>query len=73
VIHHLQILGEAACGVLEESKREYHQIPWGNIIGFGNILVHHYFAINPDEIWSVLMTNIPALKQELERILAQTS
>ena len=73
VVHHLQILGEAARGVSEESKREYHQIPWGKIIGFRNILIHHYFAVNPDEIWAVVTVNIPPLKQELEQILAQTS
>jgi uncharacterized protein with HEPN domain len=73
VVHHLQILGEAARGVSEESKREYHQIPWGKIIGFCNILVHHYFTVNPDEIWAVVTVNIPPLKQELGRILAQTS
>ena len=70
VVHHLQILGEAACGVSEESQRSHPRIPWGKIIGFRNILVHHYFAVNPDEIWAVVEVNIPPLKQELERILA---
>ena len=70
VVHHLQILGEAARGVSEDSQREYPRIPWGKIIGFRNILVHHYFAVNPSEIWAVVEVNIPPLKQELERILA---
>jgi uncharacterized protein with HEPN domain len=71
VVHHLQILGEAARGVSDESQEKYPQIPWGKIIGFRNILVHHYFAVNTDEIWAVVQINIPPLKQELERILAQ--
>jgi uncharacterized protein with HEPN domain len=71
VIHHLQILGESARGVSKESQEKYPQIPWGKIIGFRNILVHHYFAVNTDEIWAVVQVNIPPLKQELERILAQ--
>jgi uncharacterized protein with HEPN domain len=70
VVHYLQVLGEAARGVSEESQGKYHQVPWGRIIGFRNILVHHYFAINPDEIWAVVEVNLPPLKQELERILA---
>jgi uncharacterized protein with HEPN domain len=73
VVHHLQIPGEAARGVSAESQQKYSQIPWAKIIGFRNILVHHYFAINPGEIWAVVMVNIPPLKQELGRILAQTS
>jgi uncharacterized protein with HEPN domain len=71
VVHYLQVLGEAARGVSEESQKKYSQIPWGKIIGFRNILVHHYFAINPDEIWAVVEVNVPPLKQELDRILAE--
>jgi len=71
VVHYLQILGEAARGVSEEFQQKYPQIPWGKIIGFRNILVHHYFAVNTDEIWAVVEVNIPPVKQELERILAQ--
>jgi Uncharacterized conserved protein len=71
VVHHLQILGEAARGVSEESQANYPQIPWGKIIGFRNILVHHYFAVNTDEIWAVVQINLPPLKRELEKILAQ--
>jgi uncharacterized protein with HEPN domain len=71
VIHHLQVLGEAARGVSEESQQKFDAIPWGKIIGFRNILVHHYFAVNSDEIWAVVQTNLPPLKKELERIKAQ--
>jgi len=71
VVHYLQILGEAARGVSQESQKKYSQIPWGKIIGFRNILVHHYFAINPDELWAVVEVNLPPLKKELEQILAE--
>ena len=71
VAHHLQILGEAARGVSAESQQKFHQIPWGKIIGFRNILVHHYFAVNTDEIWAVIQVNIPPLKRALGEILAE--
>lgn len=71
IVHHLQILGQAARGVSEESQHNYPQIPWGKIIGFRNILVHHYFAVNPEEIWAVVQSDIPPLKQDLEKILAK--
>ncbi len=71
VVHHLQILGEAARGMSAESQQKFHQIPWGKIIGFRNILVHHYFAVNTDEIWAVIQLNIPPLKLALEKILAE--
>jgi uncharacterized protein with HEPN domain len=71
VVHYLQVLGEAARGVSDESQQKYPRIPWGKITGFRNILVYYYFAVNPDEIRAVVKVNIPPLKQELERILAQ--
>jgi len=69
IVHHLQILGEAARGISEESQKKYPRIPWSKIIGFRNILVHHYFAIDPSEIWQVVVVDIPPLKKEIERIL----
>lgn len=69
VVHNLQILGEAARGVSQDSQEKYSRIPWGKIIGFRNILVHHYFAINSDELWAVVEVNLPPLKTELEKIL----
>lgn len=69
IIHHLQILGEAARGVSEVSQKNYPRIPWSKIIGFRNILVHHYFAIDPNEIWRVVIVEIPPLKKEIEQIL----
>lgn len=69
IVHHLQVLGEAARGISDESQKIYHQIPWNKIIGFRNILVHHYFTINAEEIWAVVEVNIPQLKRELQVIL----
>jgi len=69
IVHHLQILGEAARGVSEESRKIYPRIPWGKIIGFRNILVHHYFSIDPKEIWQVVIMDIPPLKKEIEQII----
>jgi uncharacterized protein with HEPN domain len=73
VVHHLQILGEAARGVTESSQKRYSDIPWSKIIGFRNILVHHYFAIDPLEIWQVIVADIPPLKKEIGLILKKQS
>jgi len=71
VVHYLQILGEAARGVSVESQQKFSQVPWGKIIGFRNILVHHYFDINTDEIWAVVQVNIPPLKVALDKVLEE--
>jgi len=69
IVHHLQILGEAARGISEETRKNNPLIPWSKIIGFRNILVHHYFAIDPSEIWRIVVVDIPPLKKDIGRIL----
>lgn len=69
IVHHLQVLGEAARGVSAETQKKNPAVPWSKIIGFRNILVHHYFTIDPSEIWRVVTVEIPPLKKEIERIL----
>ena len=43
VVHHLQILGEAANMISKELIEQYPKIPWRKVIGMRNVLVHHYF------------------------------
>jgi uncharacterized protein with HEPN domain len=45
------------------------ECPWADIIGMRNILVHHYFGIDEDAVWSVVEKDIPELKFNIETIL----
>lgn len=69
VIHHLQMIGEAANGISPKIQKQYPDVPWGEIIGLRNILVHHYFAIDAKEIWAVVERDIPPLRGAVDRIL----
>ena len=69
VIHHLQIIGEAVRGISLEFRTANPGIPWSNIIGMRNILVHHYFGIDRDAVWNVVEDDLPRLKMQL---LSQT-
>ena len=69
VIHHLLILGEAAAKVTEEFREENADIPWSNIIGMRNILIHHYFGIDLDVVWAVVEKDMPNLKGVLKGYL----
>lgn len=69
VVHHIQIIGESACQLSEEMKDRYPDIPWRQIIGMRNILVHVYFEIEPDEIWGVVERDLPSLKKKIQIIL----
>jgi uncharacterized protein with HEPN domain len=71
VVHHLQIIGEACRGISQSLKDEYPAVPWTKIIGMRNILVHLYFGIDEEVIWSVVENELPPLKQEIKNILRQ--
>lgn len=67
----LQIIGEAATNVTAESRRGFVTIPWADIIGMRNRLVHVYYAIDMDVIWKTVTDYIPPLIADLESVLEQ--
>ena len=69
VVHHLQIIGEAASRLTAEFKEETAEIPWKQIIGMRNILIHGYFEIDCNVVWKVIEKDIPPLKQHIKKIL----
>ena len=69
VIHHLQILGEAAAKTSDDFKNKHPEIPWSKIIGMRNILVHDYFGIDIDIVWSVVEKELPPLEQVVRNTL----
>lgn len=71
IVHHLQILGEAAAKVSQDFQNKSAQIPWHKIIGMRNILVHNYFDIDVDIIWSAVQNDLPKLKDQIKKILEQ--
>ena len=71
VVHHLQIIGEASRGISQSLRDKYPAVPWTKIIGMRNILVHLYFGIDKEIVWSVVEHDLPDLKLEVETILRQ--
>ena len=69
VIHHLQIVGEAAYGVSQRLKADHPEIPWDQIIGMRHVLVHGYFEIDLDIVWAVIEKDLPPLKDAIEAML----
>ena len=69
IIHHLEIIGEA-CRALSEGTRGRHpEVPWAAIIGMRNILVHDYFGLNLDAVWSAADRDIPRLREQIQAII----
>jgi len=64
-----EIIGEAATQVSDELKENVPEIPWFVIIGMRNRLIHAYFSINLDVVWSTSTEDISLLITELKRLL----
>jgi uncharacterized protein with HEPN domain len=69
VIHHLEIIGEAARAIPQDFRSLHPEISWRQINGMRNILVHHYFGINRDRVWAVVEHNLPGLKTSIDALL----
>jgi uncharacterized protein with HEPN domain len=71
IIHHLQIIGEAAVKISDDFQEQHPNIPWLKIIGMRNILVHDYFRIDINAVWAVVENDIPQLEQQIELFLRE--
>ncbi len=73
ILYHLQIVGEAARSVSAELRQAHAEVPWSDIIGMRHVLVHRYFGIDIDLIWTVIQDNLPELKRSIVGILRDLS
>jgi uncharacterized protein with HEPN domain len=71
MVNHITVIGEACRALPDDFQAQYANVPWADIIGMRNILVHHYFGIDEDAVWSVVEKDIPELKFNLETILRE--
>ncbi len=68
-ILNLALIGEAASNVPETFRAAHPEIPWRLIIDARNRLMHRYWGINNDIVWDIVQVHVPALTQELMRLL----
>ena len=64
----LEIIGQAANKISNNTQEAFKNIPWGNIIGLRNKLAHDYGEILAERIWNISRTSIQKLLEELKKI-----
>jgi uncharacterized protein with HEPN domain len=69
VVHHLQIIGEAANSLSADLMNQNADMPWAQIIAFRNIVVHEYFRVSLNLVWAIVQNNLPPLKVTVGRML----
>lgn len=63
----IEIVGEAASKVSDECKVDSPSIAWSDIVGMRNRLIHGYFDINLDIVWTTVQEELPPLIAQLEK------
>ena len=71
ILQKLIVIGEAAARLSPEFQVRHPAIEWVDIIGFRNIAVHEYFAVNWSIVWVTAIEDVPFLRDQVARILAE--
>jgi uncharacterized protein with HEPN domain len=69
LMHAIQIVGEAARKISQETRDQHPQIRWADIIGMRHRLVHAYIDIDPDILWETVTEAAPLLLTQVKSIL----
>lgn len=68
VIRNLSIIGEAVRNLPDELKSDHPDIPWKEIIGMRNKVVHEYFGVDEEILWETAKKDLPGFKKQIDRI-----
>ena len=68
VVRKLEIIGEATKHIPSNLRKKYPEIPWKQIAGMRDRLIHVYFDVDLDLVWKILKTDLPKLKKQIEKI-----
>jgi uncharacterized protein with HEPN domain len=69
VLRALEIVGEATRNLSKELKATYREIPWRDIAGMRNKLIHEYFGVKLELVWETVKDKLPELKIQIRNIL----
>ncbi len=71
VVRAIEVVGEAATKVSDETRVASPQVPWVAVVGMRNRLIHGYFNVDTELVWQTVSRELPALLPELRMLLSR--
>ena len=72
VIRNLEIIGEATKALSPEFRAKYPGIPWSNMAGMRDVLIHGYMGVDLKIVWDVVSARLEPIADEIDRLLSET-
>ena len=71
VVRNLEIIGEAAKNIHAPFKKMYPALPWKEMAGVRDKLIHQYFGINYEVVWTIISKDLPSLQKSINMIIKE--
>lgn len=72
VVRALEVIGEAVKNIPESLRNKYPDIPWKEMAGMRDKLIHEYFGVKYEVVWDTVKTEIPELKSKFEEMFRES-
>jgi uncharacterized protein with HEPN domain len=69
VVRQLEIIGEAGKNLSDDFRRLHPTIPWSEIVGMRNRIVHDYLNVDMEIVWDIVSHDLPVLKMKIAALL----
>jgi len=69
VIRQFEIIGEASRNISSAVRSKHPEVPWKDLAGFRDKLIHHYFGVDIVSVWLSVTTDLPVLKQQMASLI----
>jgi uncharacterized protein with HEPN domain len=73
VLRKLEIIGEAVKRLPDEIRLKHSQVPWKEMAGMRDKLIHFYFGVDYHLVWMTITERLPQVKQEIQKLLNNAS